>query len=73
MSDLVNVTPSLNARTPGQLLSLTTHLSFGSGGPLPNKNNSIDSPGSMNSIGSPANPSENLLQTLEESCKFLLS
>lgn len=32
ISDLVNpLTPSLCARTPGQLLSLTSHLSFGSG------------------------------------------
>ncbi|XP_017879849.1 serine/threonine-protein kinase greatwall [Ceratina calcarata] len=32
ISDLVNCTPSLCTRTPGQLLSLTSHLSFGSGG-----------------------------------------
>lgn len=31
ISDFVNCTPSLNMRTPGQLLSLTSHLSFGSG------------------------------------------
>lgn len=30
MSDLINCSPSLNTRTPGQLLSLTCHLSFGS-------------------------------------------
>lgn len=30
ISDLVNCSPNLNARTPGQLLSLTSHLSFGS-------------------------------------------
>lgn len=30
MSDLINCSPSLNHRTPGQLLSLTSHLSFGS-------------------------------------------
>ncbi|XP_062702486.1 serine/threonine-protein kinase greatwall-like isoform X3 [Aedes albopictus] len=30
ISDLINCSPSLNARTPGQLLSLTSHLSFGS-------------------------------------------
>lgn len=30
ISDLVNGSPNLNARTPGQLLSLTSHLSFGS-------------------------------------------
>ncbi|CAH2050327.1 unnamed protein product, partial [Iphiclides podalirius] len=32
ISDFVSHTPSLNMRTPGQLLSLTSHLSFGSGG-----------------------------------------
>ncbi|XP_034837908.1 serine/threonine-protein kinase greatwall isoform X2 [Maniola hyperantus] len=32
ISDFVNCTPSLNMRTPGQLLSLTSHLSFGSAG-----------------------------------------
>ncbi|XP_068626577.1 serine/threonine-protein kinase greatwall isoform X2 [Battus philenor] len=32
ISDFVNNTPSINMRTPGQLLSLTSHLSFGSGG-----------------------------------------
>jgi serine/threonine-protein kinase greatwall len=31
MSDLINTSPNyLNARTPGQILSLTSHLSFGS-------------------------------------------
>lgn len=30
LSDLMNCSPSLNTRTPGQLLSLTSHLSFGS-------------------------------------------
>ncbi|XP_017104959.2 serine/threonine-protein kinase greatwall isoform X2 [Drosophila bipectinata] len=30
ISDLINCSPNLNARTPGQLLSLTSHLSFGS-------------------------------------------
>lgn len=29
IADLVNGTPTLNTRTPGQLLSLTSHLSFG--------------------------------------------
>lgn len=32
ISDFVNHTPGLNMRTPGQLISLTSHLSFGSGG-----------------------------------------
>ncbi|VVD01336.1 unnamed protein product [Leptidea sinapis] len=31
-SDFINRTPSLNMHTPGQLLSLTSHLSFGSAG-----------------------------------------
>lgn len=31
LSDFENFTPNLNMRTPGQLLSLTSHLSFGSG------------------------------------------
>lgn len=31
ISDFENCTPNLCARTPGQLLSLTSHLSFGSG------------------------------------------
>jgi serine/threonine-protein kinase greatwall len=31
ISDLMNCSPNINARTPGQLLSLTSHLSFGSG------------------------------------------
>ncbi|GJQ78943.1 hypothetical protein Trydic_g110 [Trypoxylus dichotomus] len=31
ISDFVNSTPNLCTRTPGQLLSLTSHLSFGSG------------------------------------------
>jgi serine/threonine-protein kinase greatwall len=30
ISDLMNCSPNINARTPGQLLSLTSHLSFGS-------------------------------------------
>ncbi|XP_077296221.1 serine/threonine-protein kinase greatwall [Arctopsyche grandis] len=74
ISDLVNCTPSLNTRTPGQLLSLTSHISFGSGGPLSNsKNRSFNSQrgsvGSISSAGSPPYPNENLLQTLEESSK----
>lgn len=36
MSDLLNSSPNLATRTPGQLLSLTTHLSFGSGEKKPN-------------------------------------
>lgn len=30
LADFINGSPNLNARTPGQLLSLTSHLSFGS-------------------------------------------
>lgn len=37
ISDLINCSPNLfNARTPGQLLSLTSHLSFGSNDPKSN-------------------------------------
>ncbi|XP_023945671.1 serine/threonine-protein kinase greatwall isoform X2 [Bicyclus anynana] len=42
ISDFVNCTPSLNMRTPGQLLSLTSHLSFGSGGGDSARNSSVD-------------------------------
>lgn len=31
LSDFINLSPCLTMRTPGQLLSLTSHLSFGSG------------------------------------------
>ncbi|XP_045527797.1 serine/threonine-protein kinase greatwall isoform X2 [Pieris brassicae] len=56
ISDFVNRTPSLNLRTPGQLLSLTSHLSFGSGG---------DS--SKDSLSTET--CENLLHALKESTK----
>lgn len=55
ISDFVNRTPSLNLRTPGQLLSLTSHLSFGSGG----KETTYHSDGSLE-------PCENLLDELIE-------
>ncbi|KAI4502144.1 hypothetical protein M0802_002826 [Mischocyttarus mexicanus] len=48
ISDLVNCTPSLCTRTPGQLLSLTSHLSFGSG--QQSFNDSISSNESANAI-----------------------
>ncbi|XP_063982142.1 serine/threonine-protein kinase greatwall [Diachasmimorpha longicaudata] len=50
ISDLVNRTPSLLARTPGQLLSLTSHLSFGSAGKSLDSNldTSDDSASAMN-------------------------
>lgn len=37
MSDFTNNSPCLQARTPGQLLSLTSHLSFGSGEKRPRR------------------------------------
>ncbi|XP_063616725.1 serine/threonine-protein kinase greatwall isoform X2 [Cydia splendana] len=43
ISDFVNRTPSLNLRTPGQLQSLTSHLSFGSGGDRDSTYNSVTS------------------------------
>ncbi|KPJ16709.1 Serine/threonine-protein kinase greatwall [Papilio machaon] len=57
ISDFVNHTPSLNMRTPGQLLSLTSHLSFGSGG----------GDSTHNSV---ADACENLLDALKESSKL---
>ncbi|XP_014480397.1 PREDICTED: serine/threonine-protein kinase greatwall isoform X2 [Dinoponera quadriceps] len=42
ISDLVNCTPSLCARTPGQILSLTSHLSFGSAQKSSSKSNFSD-------------------------------
>ncbi|CAG9857604.1 unnamed protein product [Phyllotreta striolata] len=43
MSDLERCTPNLCARTPGQLLSLTEHLSFGSGNSKYTNRNRTDS------------------------------
>ncbi|XP_047526220.1 serine/threonine-protein kinase greatwall isoform X2 [Pieris napi] len=56
ISDFVNRTPSLNLRTPGQLLSLTSHLSFGSGGDSTKDSLSTET-------------CENLLHALKESTK----
>ncbi|XP_019870215.2 serine/threonine-protein kinase greatwall [Aethina tumida] len=42
ISDFENCTPNLCARTPGQLLSLTSHLSFGSGNSKFVKSNNSD-------------------------------
>ncbi|CAF4791648.1 unnamed protein product [Pieris macdunnoughi] len=56
ISDFVNRTPSLNLRTPGQLLSLTSHLSFGSGGDCTKDSLSTET-------------CENLLHALKESTK----
>ncbi|KAH0534429.1 serine/threonine-protein kinase greatwall [Cotesia glomerata] len=61
ISDLVNHTPTTAnflARTPGQLLSLTSHLSFGSG------KSSIDLDGSITEIDTSV--SQNLLSVLEK-------
>lgn len=58
ISDLVNCTPSLLARTPGQLLSLTSHLSFGSGQKSASDSNLLDS-------SERSNPACNLLPALQ--------
>ncbi|PZC80195.1 serine/threonine-protein kinase greatwall isoform X1 [Helicoverpa zea] len=58
ISDFVNCTPSLNMRTPGQLLSLTSHLSFGSG-----ENSTHNSVMSTDAC-------ENLLDELKETSKL---
>ncbi|XP_076547362.1 serine/threonine-protein kinase greatwall [Osmia lignaria lignaria] len=58
ISDLVNCTPSLCARTPGQLLSLTSHLSFGSG----------QRSRSESSLSDKSTPGVNLLSALQRNC-----
>ncbi|KOB66542.1 Uncharacterized protein OBRU01_20955 [Operophtera brumata] len=58
ISDFVNHTPGLNMRTPGQLISLTSHLSFGSGG--------ADS--TQHTVSSDA--CENLLDELKQTSKL---
>lgn len=59
ISDLVNsMTPSLCTRTPGQLLSLTSHLSFGSGQKSISESNLSDR----------STPAMNLLSTLQKNC-----
>ncbi|KAK2574957.1 hypothetical protein KPH14_008720 [Odynerus spinipes] len=63
ISDLVNCTPSLCARTPGQLLSLTSHLSFGSG--QQSANDSIGSNESANAV--------HLMSALQRNCTQLPS
>lgn len=61
ISDLVNpMTPSLCTRTPGQLLSLTSHLSFGSGQKSTNESNLSDR----------STPAMNLLSALQRNCNF---
>ncbi|KAJ8670480.1 hypothetical protein QAD02_001739 [Eretmocerus hayati] len=61
ISDLVNCTPSLCTRTPGQLLSLTSHLTFDSG--LKSSTMSNDS-GLLNSSDR-SNPAMDLLPELQ--------
>ncbi|XP_011631696.1 serine/threonine-protein kinase greatwall [Pogonomyrmex barbatus] len=59
ISDLVNsMTPSLCARTPGQLLSLTSHLSFGSGQKSICESN----------LSNRSTPAMNLLFALQKNC-----
>lgn len=61
ISDLVNpMTPSLCTRTPGQLLSLTSHLSFGSGQKSTNESNLSDR----------STPAMNLLSALQRNCNL---
>lgn len=63
ISDLVNpMTPSLCTRTPGQLLSLTSHLSFGSGQKSTNESNLSESNRST--------PAMNLLSALQRNCNL---
>lgn len=52
----MNCSPSMNARTPGQLLSLTSHLSFGSGEKIKLSKNHTES-----------NPTSNLMHALNQS------
>ncbi|KAL0127869.1 hypothetical protein PUN28_003248 [Cardiocondyla obscurior] len=60
ISDLVNpMTPSLCTRTPGQLLSLTSHLSFGSG----QKSNESN-------LSDRSTPAMNLLSALQKNSNF---
>lgn len=63
ISDLVNCTPSLCARTPGQLLSLTSHLSFGSGHGSTSESNVSDR----------STLAVNLLPVLQQNCAKLQS
>lgn len=69
IADFANCTPSFNMRTPGQLLSLTSHLSFGSGG-INSDTSRQDSVSSIGTTDSPAQACENLLYTLKETSKF---
>ncbi|XP_001601387.1 serine/threonine-protein kinase greatwall isoform X1 [Nasonia vitripennis] len=59
ISDLVNCTPSLCTRTPGQLLSLTSHLTFDSG-----LKSTISNDSNLNS-SERSNPAMDLLPELQ--------
>lgn len=66
ISDLINSSPSFNSRTPGQLLSLTTHLSFSStDDPIGKKQtNSDDTPITVAT-------NSNFMNTINRHSKFL--
>ncbi|KRK02807.1 serine/threonine-protein kinase greatwall isoform X2 [Drosophila yakuba] len=64
ISDLINCSPNLNARTPGQLLSLTSHLSFGSEKKL-HDFGSVSS-AQNNGMGSVATGTSHLLQAINK-------
>ncbi|XP_016960633.1 serine/threonine-protein kinase greatwall isoform X2 [Drosophila biarmipes] len=64
ISDLINCSPNLNARTPGQLLSLTSHLSFGSEKKL--QDFGCASSGQTNGMGSVATGTSHLLQAINK-------
>ncbi|XP_037730885.1 serine/threonine-protein kinase greatwall isoform X1 [Drosophila subpulchrella] len=64
ISDLINCSPNLNARTPGQLLSLTSHLSFGSEKKLQDFGSALN--GQANGMGSVATGTSHLLQAINK-------
>ncbi|XP_017084954.2 serine/threonine-protein kinase greatwall isoform X4 [Drosophila eugracilis] len=64
ISDLINCSPNLNARTPGQLLSLTSHLSFGSEKKLQDFGSITN--GQANGMGSVATGTSHLLQAINK-------
>ncbi|XP_065721731.2 serine/threonine-protein kinase greatwall isoform X2 [Drosophila suzukii] len=64
ISDLINCSPNLNARTPGQLLSLTSHLSFGSEKKLQDFGPALN--GQSNGMGSVATGTSHLMQAINK-------
>ncbi|XP_052836527.1 serine/threonine-protein kinase greatwall isoform X2 [Drosophila gunungcola] len=64
ISDLINCSPNLNARTPGQLLSLTSHLSFGSEKKL--QDLAYTSNGQANGVCQMATGTSHLLQAINK-------